>query len=150
MKRILPLLFMIGIFSACQDNQKADESEHSTKNVSPATVSSKTAPSLVHQDIEASEFKKRIESKAGIVLDVRTQGEVAQGKIPNAKHIDIMQAGFEQEVKKLNTEQPVYVYCAVGGRSSNAMQKMKEIGFKEVYNLKGGINAWKKAGYTVE
>ena len=41
---------------------------------------------------------------------------------------------------------PVFVYCKVGGRSSQAAAKLAELGFKEIYNLEGGIMKWEALG----
>jgi len=56
---------------------------------------------------------------------------------------------FRERVQSLDKQKPVYVYCLVGGRSSAAAQWLREQGFT-VYNLQGGINAWKKANKPVE
>ena len=58
---------------------------------------------------------------------------------------NIYEPSFETNLAKLDKEKPVAVYCKVGGRSGQAMAKMQELGFKEVYNLKGGMDAWKSA-----
>ena len=46
----------------------------------------------------------------------------------------------------LDKKKPVYVYCAVGGRSAKASKVLQESGFKTVYNLLGGFNGWTAAG----
>lgn len=133
MKNIKVSLIVIGIFSAsifsCTGQQAASES---FKDVSVA---------------EASKMLK--EKKNLLVLDVRTPGEVAEGKIEGATVIDFQGATFNSIIDQLDKEQPVLVYCAVGGRSSRTMAIMKEKGFKEVYNLNGGISAWTAAGKSV-
>jgi len=83
------------------------------------------------------------------LLDVRTPGEIAQGKIAGALEIDINDADFKQKVSKLDKEKPVLVYCRSGARSGNAMRQMTAMGFKQVYNLAGGINAWQGSGQKV-
>ncbi|WP_163383068.1 Ca2+-dependent phosphoinositide-specific phospholipase C [Cyclobacterium jeungdonense] len=84
-----------------------------------------------------------------LVLDVRTQAEVDEGMIAGAQHIDFMQADFSQKIEKLEKGQPVFVYCKVGGRSAKAASQMREMGFKEVYHLDGGLDRWKSSGYPV-
>ena len=66
--------------------------------------------------------------------------------IPSAKHIDFYDPNFANLVAELPKDKPVMVYCAAGGRSSQAMDKMKGMGFMEVYNLNGGFRAWSSAG----
>jgi thioredoxin len=102
------------------------------------------------KNISAKEFKTQIEKNPGIILDVRTPGETAQGYIPDASFIDFYDPEFKAKVKLMQKDQPIYVYCRSGGRSSKAAQILKENGFKEVYNLTGGIGAWNSAGFKVK
>ena len=81
-----------------------------------------------------------------IILDVRTNSEVAQGIIANAKQIDFNSPNFDANIEKLDKTKPIFVYCAVGGRSGQASKILAKKGFKQVYNLDGGINAWRSAG----
>lgn len=80
---------------------------------------------------------------AAVILDVRTQEEVDEGKIPNAIHIDIYKGqGFIYEVDALDKTKNYYVYCRSGGRSAQACAIMNELGFKSTYNLMGGFSQW--------
>lgn len=78
-----------------------------------------------------------------VVLDVRTPEEVAEGIIPNAKHIDIFKGqGFIDEVETLDKSKTYFVYCKAGGRSGQACAVMNQLGFKKTYNLLGGFSQW--------
>lgn len=78
-----------------------------------------------------------------VVLDVRTKEEVNEGIIPNAVHIDIYRGqGFIYEVDELDKTKNYYVYCRSGGRSAQACAVMNKLGFKNTYNLVGGIIEW--------
>lgn len=78
-----------------------------------------------------------------IILDVRTEAEVAEGYIPNAKHLDIMNAGaFMDGANELNKDKTYFVYCKAGGRSAQACMIMESIGFKNTNNLLGGFSTW--------
>jgi rhodanese-related sulfurtransferase len=78
-----------------------------------------------------------------IVLDVRTDEEVAMGKIPNAINIDIYKGqGFVYEVDKLDKSKNFYVYCRSGARSAQACSFLNQLGIKNTYNLVGGIMSW--------
>jgi len=79
-----------------------------------------------------------------ILLDVRTEAEVKEGALPNAQNI-VYDDSFGDRVGTLSKEIPVFVYCAAGKRSAKAAEILKEKGFKEVYQLKGGLDAWKEA-----
>ncbi len=98
----------------------------------------------VAKEVDAKEFITLMKAKPGLVLDVRTKNEVAKGAIPNSVNYDLFDDNFEAEIDKLDKTKPVYVYCASGGRSGEAMEMMQKKGFVEVYNLDGGYAAWKK------
>jgi rhodanese-related sulfurtransferase len=115
----------------------AQTSESTSEN-----TTSETANNQIAQDLNAEDFKSKIESNKGVVLDVRTADEVAEGKIEGAINIDYYSDSFKDEVAKLDKNEPVYVYCRSGGRSSKSMAILKDMGFTEVYNLLGGYSNW--------
>ena len=104
-----------------------------------------TSAAPVSKDLNVKEFQKQMTSRPGVLVDVRTPGEVKKGAIPNSVNLDIFDDHFETKLDQLDKSKPVYVYCAVGGRSAEAMGIMKKKGFREVYNLAGGYSAWSKA-----
>ncbi|MGZ3902884.1 MAG: thioredoxin domain-containing protein, partial [Bacteroidia bacterium] len=73
----------------------------------------------------------------------------ADGFIQGAENIDWNSEDFESKINKLKKEKAVYVYCLSGGRSGAAASKMKSLGFKNVYDLKGGMLAWNNANQPV-
>ncbi|MDP2275165.1 MAG: thioredoxin domain-containing protein [Archangium sp.] len=106
---------------------------------------------LAHaEDLAPAQFKQQLEAQHGLVLDVRTPGEVARGKLPGASVIDFNAPKFEQRVSLIARDKPVFVYCAKGGRSAQAAALMTKLGFTRVYNLSGGIGAWAAAGLPLE
>lgn len=76
------------------------------------------------------------------VVDVRTPEEFQSGHIATAKNINIYDADFKDQLKKLNKEEPIFVYCKGGGRSAKAARTLHELGFATVFDLQGGIMAW--------
>ncbi len=84
-----------------------------------------------------------------VLIDVRTPAEFEQGHLENSVNINISDSSFEEEIGKLDRTQPVYVYCKVGGRSAKAASILQEMGFEEVYDLKGGIQNWERRGMKV-
>lgn len=102
------------------------------------------------KNVDSETFKNLVNSGQGIVLDVRTIGEVAQGHIPNATVADIYQRDFVEKINQLPKDKEVYVYCTVGARSSQAAQILVNNGFKKVYNLNRGIIDWARNGYPLE
>lgn len=79
------------------------------------------------------------------IIDVRTTREYETGHIPGAVNIPASTTFIDWD---LDPDIPYLVYCAAGGRSSSALRIMGEYGFTRVYNLRGGIAAWEKAGGT--
>lgn len=77
------------------------------------------------------------------LLDVRQPREYEESRIPGATLIPLPQ--LSERLQELDPEKPVLAYCAIGGRSRAAAQLLSGQGFKEVYNLKGGIKAWNGA-----
>jgi len=80
------------------------------------------------------------------LIDVRTPEEFLKGHLQNAKNIDWNGDDFEKQIFKFNKEEPIFVYCLSGGRSSSAAAIMRSNGFKQVYELDGGISAWCNEG----
>ncbi|HRP57748.1 thioredoxin domain-containing protein [Agriterribacter sp.] len=76
------------------------------------------------------------------IIDVRTPEEFQSGHIATAKNINIYDTDFKDQLKKLNKEEPVFVYCKVGGRSAKAAKTLQDMGFVNVYDLQGGMMAW--------
>ncbi len=78
-----------------------------------------------------------------VLLDVRTDEEVEEGKIPTALHIDIYKGqGFIDEINQLDKSKTYYVYCRSGKRSAQACEIMRQSGFENTHNLLGGILEW--------
>ena len=111
--------------------------------VSCSTGQNKTAEGTIAENVDVAQFEKQM--AAAQLLDVRTSDEWNEGIIEGAMMLDFYQEDFENSLSKLNKEEPVAVYCKSGGRSGQTMAMMNKLGFKEVYNLDGGIGAWNKA-----
>jgi len=83
-----------------------------------------------------------------MLLDVRTSGEYAEGHIKGAKLIPVQV--LVDHLNEVPHDKQVYVYCKSGGRSSRASKLLASHGYTNIENIKGGIVAWKAAGYPVE
>lgn len=100
----------------------------------------------VASNLDAASFAGKMKQMPNApIIDVRTAGEFTQGHIKNAQNIDISSRDFQQRVAKLDKSKPVFVYCLSGGRSSSAMSVLSSMGFKEIYNLSGGMMRWRSA-----
>ena len=96
-----------------------------------------------HQLISQEEFAK-ILTKEIQLLDVRTPQEYQQGYIKGAVLINFFDPNFVTKVStRFDKNKPLYIYCAVGGRSNKAAKKLISVGFESVYDLKGGFTKWK-------
>ena len=129
MKKTWYVLLLLGILSSCQAQSGKN---HSGAASSPISV------------LSASAYKTILEDKNIQLIDVRTPAEYAQGNIKGAVNIDVTADGFSQAVSKLDRSKPVAVYCRSGGRSQTATAILKDLGFKQIYDLKGGYMAWPK------
>jgi len=81
-----------------------------------------------------------------VIIDVRTPEEFAEEHIENSTNLDFYDKTFRKDLNKLDKEKTYLIYCRSGGRSGNALEIMDELDFREVYNVSGGIIAWKEAG----
>ncbi|WP_345004291.1 rhodanese-like domain-containing protein [Snuella lapsa] len=96
------------------------------------------------EELTQEEWLSQLENDANaVIIDVRTDDEVAEGIIPNAIHIDIYKGqAFIDEIDALDKSKNYYVYCRSGNRSGQACSIMEELGFENAYNLLGGILEW--------
>ncbi|MBP5372000.1 MAG: rhodanese-like domain-containing protein [Bacteroidales bacterium] len=99
---------------------------------SQKSISSSEAAQLIHDTNEL------------LIIDVRTPIEYDSTAIQNAMNIDVKSNNFQENIQKIDKTKPILVYCRSGRRSLMAMNTMQQLGFAEVYNLLGGIIAFKK------
>jgi thioredoxin len=96
--------------------------------------------------LNVNEFnEKLIQTSNAQLIDVRTPGEYAGGHLKNAINFDWNGNNFEAQIKKLDKQKPVFVYCLSGGRSASAASNLRNAGFKTVYEMNGGIMKWRAA-----
>lgn len=95
--------------------------------------------------LTAKDFSAKIDSTPNaVVLDVRTKSEFTGGHLKNAMNADWKnQDEFNTRIAVLKKDEPLFVYCMGGGRSAAAASKLSEMGFTKVYDLQGGIMAWR-------
>lgn len=86
-----------------------------------------------------------------VLLDVRSEGEWEEvGYLPGAEHIWINEFMENMDMWPEDKEENIVVYCASSYRGGIAYVMMNLMGYTNVRNLAGGINAWISAGYPVE
>jgi len=99
--------------------------------------------SNVHK-LNAKVFKEHIENESCTVLDVRTLVEFSRGHIKKAINCNVLdKKKFLKSIDVLNKEKPVYLYCQSGNRSWVASKILVDLGFKLIYDLKGGYSRWR-------
>jgi len=92
--------------------------------------------------LDYMEFKNQIVNNVQLI-DVRTSEEFNAGHIEGAINIDFKnEEVFYQSFQRLDKKNPVYVYCRSGNRSKKSADKLLEMGFSKVYDLKGGYIDW--------
>lgn len=91
----------------------------------------------------------RLYNDGATLLDVRTPEEYKSGRIGEAMNLPISQFAQKVESLKLDKSKPIVVYCQTGARSARAAGILTKQGYEKVYNLAGGIMAWKAAGLPV-
>lgn len=105
-----------------------------------------TTETTIIEDITPDEAYALIQDNRGnrdfIIIDVRTPEEYAGGHIEKAINLDYKSETFGDELDKLDRNKTYLIYCRSGRRSAGALDMMEEIGFREAYNMVGGILQW--------
>jgi rhodanese-related sulfurtransferase len=149
MKVIYTIAFGAFLTIACSNSQPTQTNTDSG-NKNTSSTQNLTDTGAMFKVISAAEFGDKIKTQPGVILDVRTSGEYKKGFIKNARLLDIFSDNFDVELNKLDRNAIYYVYCASGGRSAECSEKMQTLGFKKVYDLDGGMGAWRNANMPVE
>jgi molybdopterin/thiamine biosynthesis adenylyltransferase/rhodanese-related sulfurtransferase len=91
-------------------------------------------------EITVRDLKAKLDNGGGVsVLDVREPHEYEVANI-GARLIPLGE--LPERLVELGKDETLAVHCKTGGRSARAVQLLKEAGFQDVYNVKGGITAW--------
>lgn len=101
-----------------------------------------------YQDIDTTAATTLMDGKDLIILDVREEKERKSGFIAGDVHIPLAQV--KNKLDTLDKSKKVLVYCRSGSRSSHIAGMLTRNEFEQVYSLKGGFNAWKKANLPIK
>ena len=99
------------------------------------------------KNITVAELPDLIASGNVQLVDVRTDAEIARGRIKGA--ISLPLHLLPMRLNELDTQKTTVFYCQMGGRSAQAAAFAAGNGFSNVYNLQGGITAWAYAGLPI-
>ena len=92
-------------------------------------------------EITVQDLKKMIDNKEDFqLIDVR---ETFEYEMSNLNGLNIPLAGLLLEADKISKDKPVIMQCRSGARSAAAVNQLEQLGYTNLYNLKGGILAWK-------
>jgi rhodanese-related sulfurtransferase len=93
-----------------------------------------------YKTVSADKAKDMIKNHKLQIIDVRSAEEFAEGHIPNATLIPLDE--LEQNESKLDKNKTYLMVCRSGNRSSQASDLLANKGYKNIYNLSGGMNEW--------
>ena len=136
---IILSLLIAGLLS-CQS--QSNPAGNSTTTETPATDKTAAKQPLPYQDLNVEQFRQHMAEPGIVLMDVRTPEEIANGKIEGAQELDYYGINFLEELGKLDKEKTYLVYCRSGNRSGKTCKLMADMGFKHLFNLAGGYNAW--------
>ncbi len=98
--------------------------------------------------VSVTEAKEKVDNGDVQVIDVRTPGEYAGGHVPGSINIPHMSVVSRKD--ELDAGKELVMICQMGQRSALACEFAASMGFKDLFNVEGGTEAWIKAGYQVE
>ena len=102
------------------------------------------------EKLEIKIFQKELAaSQNAVILDVRSEGEFQGGHLAKALNMNYNAPNFADNMSRLDKNKTYFVYCAAGVRSARAAALMRDAGFKNVLEMKGGLNDWQAAGLPV-
>ena len=107
-----------------------------TQESKPASITNVTAGQV---------YKMLSSGEDYFILDVRSKEEFDSGHIEGAYLIPVSE--LENRLAELPKDKPVIVYCRSGNRSTSAANILLEKGFKEIFNMTGGITEWQSNGF---
>lgn len=142
------LIFPVLLMGYACGNENTDETEDvDSENENHVELSaSDTITNVIEgniaEDVDNEKFKSLIDEGQGLILDVRTAEEYAEGHIEGALNMDFHSTSFTSDLDTLDKSVPVYVYCHGGGRSGQTKNMLAEKGFSAVYNLQDGFGKW--------
>ena len=94
-------------------------------------------------------IKLNADNRDFFILDLRPPEKVSTGKFSDSLNLDYNDESFDDELEKLNRNKIYLVFCTRGLKSNIVVEMMKDLEFKEVYGLEGGLIAWQKRGYKL-
>ena len=153
MKKITYLILSFAVLTftiSCKNADEIKKRELAKKaaNIKIVKVEKPTNLGEINK-VSVDEFNKIIQDKNVTLVDVRTPKEYAEGHLKGAVNVDFKSRTFPDYINVIDKNKPVAVYCHTANRSGKAALIMQSLGFKKIYDLDGGIKAWKAANMPV-
>ena len=134
--------------TACGDNGSKSSSANKAANESSANNTASDLPGV--RVVTPADANKLLADGSRTLIDIRTPEEYAEGHLAGSQLIDFKAADFEDRLKELDRNAQYVIYCRSGNRSGQARTLMTSLGFTDVADIDGGIQAWANAGLPVE
>ena len=138
------------VTGGCASQEAQAPAQPTPPQANEAKTPGQATPAQIIEDISPRDALTLIQENRNnpdfAIIDVRTPEEFAESHIENAINIDFYSETFRDDINRLDKNKTYLIYCRSGRRSASALGIMAELGFKEAYNLLGGIIDWKAAG----
>lgn len=98
--------------------------------------------SVMNKEINYKTARQMMRENSDIILlDVRSKQEYDEGHLPNSMNLSLYD--INKQIKNVisNTDKTIICYCSSGNRSKQAQELLEKMGYENVYNLKGGLDA---------
>ncbi len=136
-KRLITLVLSVGLAAGVVLAGGCAGSKTATPTRIIENVTPQEAFTLIQNNQTSPEF---------VILDVRTPEEFAEGHLADATNLDFYADTFRDELNQRDKDKRYLIYCRSGNRSGRTLNIMDELGFREVYNVSGGILRWEAEG----
>jgi rhodanese-related sulfurtransferase len=100
------------------------------------------------EEADVADVAAALPGAGAVLIDVREPHEWRAGRARGARHIPLAQ--LPASLDSLPRSAPVYLICATGRRSRNAALFLRQAGFARPINVRGGTEAWQRAGLPIE
>jgi rhodanese-related sulfurtransferase len=91
----------------------------------------------------------RLMNQGALLLDVRDAAQYEAGHIGEARHVPLKEVAGSADSLKKYREKPVVTYCDTGMNGGAAARELRKLGFSKVFNLRGGLSAWRHENLPV-
>ena len=132
MKRLILFTIVISVysllytFSACAEEPRKED------------ISCKQAWELIQKHKADTNF---------VIVDFRPKEIFDEAHIEDAIYFDVFDKGIDEWLKGLDKNRTYLIYCTIGFRSGIGLEKMKKLGFKNIYHMYQGLERWQEEGY---